>query len=75
MNFQQPARDSKPVVVGTPFGIDATSLYVGVGGTVVITKVNGDTESWLVPDAFVIPQRCKGVVSVSGASNMIALFN
>lgn len=54
--------------------IEARSLYVGTGGTVVVQWENGDTSTFLnVLSGTILPVNVVKVMDATTASNIIAL--
>lgn len=70
-----PARTFRAIVVATPFP-KCRAIYVGTGGTLVLADPNGGTDGTFtnVPSGFVLPVETTNVVSVSGASGLLALY-
>lgn len=75
--LSDPANEAVPVAAGDSLPDTARSLYVGVGGTIVM-KGGDDTEwrTWKnVPDGCLVPFRVKAIrVEGTTATDMLALY-
>jgi len=70
-----PARSFRAIVVATPF-TKCRAIYVGTGGTLTLADPNGGANVAFtnVPNGTVLPVETTNVVSVSGASSLVALY-
>lgn len=64
MTMTAPASYSDPVTPGTPLTKACRALYVGYGGDITVTTVNGSTDTIPnVADSSILPIRVSGVSS------------
>jgi len=77
-----PAYDAFAVTPGTPFAnglngnVIVRSLYIGTAGNVILTTERGNIATFPnVTTSFVLPIRCRGVISTgTTASGIVALY-
>ena len=72
--YEQPFYDAAAIVVATPYPA-AKAIYVGVGGTVTVTMVTGNSVSFVgVVAGTTLPIATTNVSSVVTAASLVALY-
>jgi len=77
VTLSDPANEARVVVPGTPLTEPSRSLYVGVGGDIVMRGMDDTTnKTWKnVPDGAILPFRASLIVaSGTTATNILALY-